>query len=219
MFDSQKISFDSFVTGYKHGVYIITRDACEVCQEYKRDIEYINNRYLYFVEARTEAQLRIAKGMHDRLAFPMTAGWKDNQLVFVRLGELFGKDFSDVLDWLKQFGDAPLSESELKERIDKFNARCELSFYIFPDDMCQEQRNKFISSAYDRHELPVDVDTICPMLDMEKRVNMILSYNARANYILYGTDGRFCPFKVSILSDYMKLNGHPVLVREINGHS
>ncbi len=215
MFDSQKISFDSFLTGYKHGVYVITRDACEVCQQYKQDIEYVNNRYLYFVEAKTEEQMRVARRIHDRQAFPITAGWKDNQLVFVRLGELFGSDFTEVLEWLKQFGEAPLSETELKERIEKFNAKCELSFYIFPDDMEKGERNKYISTAYDRHELPVDVDTICPMLELSKRVNMILSYNARANYILYGTTGNFGPFKVSILADYMKLNGRPVEVRDL----
>ena len=215
MFDSQKISFESFATGYKHGVYVITRDACEVCQQYKRDIEYVNNRYLYFVEARTEQQMSLAKRLHDRLAFPITAGWKDNNLVFVRLGELFGDDFSEVLEFLKQFGDAPLSNEEIRKRMEKFNARCELSFYIFPDDMCKEKRDEYISTAYDRHELPVDIDDICPMLELEKRLNMIMSYNAKAKYVLYGTAGKFCPFKTALLTDYMETNGRPVEVRDI----
>lgn len=217
MFDSQVLSFDNFITGYKHGVYILTKDSCGVCQDYKKDIEYVNNRYLYFVDITTKQQEAFAKKLHNRLSFPMTAGWKDNQLVFVRLGELFGDDFNEVLEWLKQFGDAPLTQEELKDRIEKYNAKCTLSFYIFPDDIKPEEKDKIIATAYDRHELPVDIDTICPSLEISKRVNMILSYIATANYILWNTTGTFSPFKTAILKDYFEMKGRPVEVREIDG--
>lgn len=216
MFDSQKLNFQNFVTGYKHGVYVITKSACGVCEDYKADIQHINNHYLYFVEAPTRVEQTIAQKMHDRLGFPMTAAWKDNQLVHVELGERFGEDFNWFMEFLKQFGEAPLSKEELQERIAKFNARCNLSFYIFPDNLNQEERNKYIASAYDRHELPIDIDTVCPMLEIDKRVNMIMSYNATANYILYGPNMEFGPMKAALLADFFKMNNHPVEVRNLD---
>lgn len=219
MFDSQKLSFEKFAMGYKHGVYIITKDACGVCQQYKEDIKWVNNRYLYFVEAANQEDVRLAKQLHDRLAFPITAGWKDNQLVWVRLGEQYGEDFNRIMDWLKQFGDAPLSPEDLKDRIEKFNARCVLSFYIFNDGATQEQKDSAIAGAYARHELPVDIDTVAPMMSMTERINMLLSYVATAKFVLWGPDGDFSPMKVALLGDYLKMAGHPVEVRELNGKS
>lgn len=213
MFDSQVLSFDKFITGYKHGVYVLTKDSCGVCHDYKERIADINNRYLYFVDVLTKEQEAFAKKIHDRRAFPITAGWKDNQLVFVRLGDLWD-EFPQIMEWLKQFGDAPLSPEDLKERIEKFNARCVLSFYIFPDEVPQEERDRIMSTAYERKELPVDVDTICPSLDLTKRVNMIMSYNATANYIVYGTDGNFSQLKIAILADYLNFAGKPAEIRE-----
>ena len=215
MFDSQKMSFEKFVSSYKHGVYVITRSACGVCEQYKADIQHINNHYLYFVEAVTSEERAIAMKLHDRQNFPITAAWKDNQLVFVRLGERFGDDFNEFLEFLKPFGDAPLSKEELTERISKFNSRCVLSFYIFPDEYSQEQRNDIIARAYDLHELAIDVDTICPMLETDKRVNMIMSYNATAKYIVFNTNGQFGPFKVALFTDYFKANNRPVEIRDV----
>lgn len=217
MFDSQKLSFDKFVTGYKHGVYIITRDACSTCQAYKKQIEYINNRYLYFVETTTKAQEIVAKQLHDRLAFPMTAAWKDNQLIFVRLGERYGEDWTEIMEFLKQFGDVPLTKEEINERIERLNAKCIISFYIFPDNMPEETRKEIINGAYDRHELPIDIDKLCPDLELSKRTNMILSYMGTGKYILWNINGEFGPFKSAILGEYFSKVGRPVETREYNG--
>ena len=54
MFDSQKLAFENFVLGYKHGVYVFTKDGCRACEDYKKEIEWINNSYLYFVEVLLE---------------------------------------------------------------------------------------------------------------------------------------------------------------------
>ena len=138
MFDSQKLSFENFVMGYKHGVYIFTSDSCRVCQDYKRDIEWINNCFLYFVEVNTEEEKSILAKIIDRTALPATVAYLDNEIKFIRMGEVFEADWIEFDQFLKQFPDKPLPKDEIQRRIDKQKNRCLLTYYIFPQDISEE---------------------------------------------------------------------------------
>ena len=122
MFDSQKINFDDWLLGYKHGTYIFTSDSCHLCQEYKKSIEYINNHYLYFVEVNTEQQKEVLSKTMRRSALPMTACYKDNNLQFVRLGQLFDLQMKEILEFLKDFPKEPLTKQEILEKIEDAKA-------------------------------------------------------------------------------------------------
>ena len=89
MFDSQKLSFEKFVLNFKHGIYVLTSDACHICQDYKESISYINNANLYFVEVLTEQERDIVYEMTERSVLPLTVCYKDNKLKYVKAGQLF----------------------------------------------------------------------------------------------------------------------------------
>ena len=108
----------------------------------KKDIEYINNCYLYFVEVSTNIEKQAIYQIADRTVFPLTLGFVDNELKFVKVGQLFGEDLSTAFSFLKQFGEAPLSSSEISKKIDRIRNKCILSFYLFPEDTTIEQRNE-----------------------------------------------------------------------------
>ena len=112
MFDSQKISFQDFAIGYKHGIYVLTQDACEICHKYKQSIEHINNGNLYFVEVNTQRDRDLVYKMIQRAAFPMTCCYWDNELEYVRLGQLFELQLKEIYASLEKFGPKPLSELE-----------------------------------------------------------------------------------------------------------
>lgn len=157
MFDTQKLEFDKFITGLKHGVYIITSDTCQLCKDYERDISRINNHYLYFVECTTQDQRNLVQKLADRAAFPMTIGFYDNELKFTRLGHLFGDDWLEVETFLQQFGNAPLTEEQIEEKTKKIKNKCQLAYYIFPPGFLF--KDKVMSQGYKYNELPIDVDS------------------------------------------------------------
>lgn len=125
MFDSQKLSFNTFKNGYKHGVYIFTSDVCQICHDYKEKIKNIDNAYLYFVEVTTDEEETILYEMIDSVGLPATVGYTDGDIDFVRRGMLYESDFSEVMKYIKRFGDAPLPPDEIKKRTEKLKTRCE----------------------------------------------------------------------------------------------
>src|SRR5574344_568504 len=129
MLDSQKLSAESFLIGFKHGLYVITNDSCQICADYKKDIEYINNCYLYFVEVSTNIEKQAIYQIADRTVFPLTLGFVDNELKFVKVGQLFGEDLSTAFSFLKQLGEAPVSAAEVCKRIERMGNKCGLGVY------------------------------------------------------------------------------------------
>lgn len=156
MFDSQKLEFNKFITGLKHGVYVITSDTCQICRDYQADISRINNHYLYFVECVTQEQKNLVQALADRAAFPMTIGFYDNELKFTRLGHRFGDDWLEIENFLKQFGDAPLTPEQIEEKTRKIKNKCQLAYYIFPPGFMF--KDQVLSQGYKYNELPIDVD-------------------------------------------------------------
>lgn len=173
MLDSQKIALEEFLLGYKHGVYVFTRDACQSCQDYKREIEYINNCYLYFVEVSTEQEISIVNKIIDRQTFPQTVAYLDNEIKFIRPGILFEESWKEIDKFLKTFGDVPLPDDEVERRIERQKNRCLLTYYILPSDLTSSEKEQILNSAVTYNELPIDVDSLCPTLPNEERERML----------------------------------------------
>jgi hypothetical protein len=173
MFDSQKLAFDKFLLSYKHGIYVFTDDACHICQDYKQSIEYINNAYLYFVEVSTDSERKILADMLERSIFPLTVCFKDNKLKYVKPGQLFDTQLEPIFEDLKEFGDNPLSDAEIAERIQKEKTKCQLSYYIFAPSISNEDKTKIMSLAIKYNELPIDIDSVGTLLSLEEREHML----------------------------------------------
>lgn len=171
--------------GYKHGVYLFTSDSCRVCQDYKHDIEWINNCYLYFVEVNTEQEKSILAKLIDRTALPATVAYLDNEIKFIRMGHVFEADWIQFHEFLKQFGDKPLPLNEIRRRIERQKNRCLLTYYIFPQDISDEKRNKLINKANTYNELPIDVDKFCEGIDRKERERMLEGSYHFAKLILW----------------------------------
>lgn len=185
MLESQKLSFQEFMLGYKHGVYVLVSDSCEICHKYKQSIDYINNANLYFVDVISSEDRDYAYKMTQRGSFPMTAVFWDNQLEYVRLGQLFDLQLEEIFASLKQFGDKPLSNEEKLKRLNEINTRCELAYYIFPPNIKQEDKNLLLNKAIDFNELPLDIESLCPDLPLDKRYHMVSGNFPFAKLVIY----------------------------------
>ena len=210
MFDSQKLSFENFVMGYKHGVYIFTSDSCRVCQDYKRDIEWINNCFLYFVDVNTEEEKSILAKIIDRTALPATVAYLDNEIKFIRMGEVFEADWIEFDQFLKQFPDKPLPREEIQRRIDKQKNRCLLTYYIFPQDISEEKRTELMNKSHEYNELPIDIDRLCIGVDKKERERMLEGSYHFAKLILWkdpnANVANYSPFANDILIGYTNVN-------------
>lgn len=185
MFDSQKLSFDKFLLGYKHGIYIFSEDSCHICHEYKKTIQHINNANLYFVDVNTELQKKAIYQLTDRNAFPQTACFKDNELQYVRLGQLFDLQLEEIWTSLNEFGENPLSQSEIEDRIKKQKTRCKLAFYVLPDNCNFQTRMKIHALGNKLNYLPLDVDMLAPTLSVEEREHMLDGNYLNAELVVY----------------------------------
>ncbi len=173
MFDSQKISFEKFILGYKHGIYVFTEDTCHICQEYKDSIAYINNANLYFVEVSLESEKRIVEELLGRSVFPLTACFKDNKLSYVKAGQLFETQLEGIFADLKKFGDKPLSPEEIQRRLKKEEDKCLLAYYVFSNGVTPDERKQIIEKSIKYHELPIDVDSVPESLSLEEKFHLL----------------------------------------------
>lgn len=210
MFDSQKLPFNSFISGYKHGIYVFTDDACHVCQDYKESIAYINNAYLYFVEVNIESEREQLSKLLDRSVFPLTACFKDNKLKYVRPGQLFDKQLEEIFADLKIFGDNPLSQDEIERRLEKERTKCILSYYIFSPTISIEDKQKVMEKAIQYNELPIDVDSLIPSLNNEQRLHLLEGQMPEAKLIIIkdGKTNIFSNFSQKIAINYTAINGN-----------
>jgi hypothetical protein len=210
MFDSQKLPFNNFIKGYKHGIYVFTDDACHVCQDYKESIAYINNAYLYFVEINIESEREQLSKLLDRSIFPLTACFKDNKLKYVRPGQLFDKQLEEIFADLKIFGDNPLSQDEIERRLEKERTKCILSYYIFSPTISVEDKQKVMEKAIQYNELPIDVDLLIPSLNDEQRLHLLEGQMPEAKLIIIkdGKTNIFSNFSQKIAINYTAINGN-----------
>lgn len=209
MFDSQKLAFDKFLLSYKNGIYIFTDDACHICQDYKQSIEYINNANLYFVEVSLDSERKILSDMLERSVFPLTACFKDNKLKYVKPGQLFDTQLEQIFNDLKEFGDKPLSDAEIAERIKKEQTKCQLTYYIFTPSISNEDREKVMSKAIEYNELPLDIDSVGTLLTLEEREHMLEGQMPFSKLVIIKNNKSniFSNLAQKILIDYSAIKG------------
>ena len=193
MFDSQKLSLESFLMGYKHGCYVFTTDTCRACQDYKREIEWINNCYLYFVEVTTEEEKAILAKVINKKAFPQTVGYVDNEIKFVEGGVIYDKGWIEIQKFLDKFGTVPLPKDEIQRRIERQKNRCLLTLYAIPENIQGEERKKIVNSAYKFNEMPIDIDAFCPEVETKERERMLEGQYHYAKLVIWsgGTCSNF----------------------------
>lgn len=209
MLDSQKINFEKFMLNYKHGIYIFTDDACHICQEYKQSIEYINNAYLYFVEVTLDSERKALEEMLERSVFPLTACFKDNKLKYVKPGQLFETQLEPIFKDLKEFGDNPLTPSEIEERIKKEQTKCFLTYYGFVSTISEDIKRSIMEKAIDFNELPLDIDSVAPGLSLEQREHMLEGQMPFSKLVLFkdNKSNIFSNLVQKVLIDYCAVRG------------
>lgn len=219
MFDSQKLSFQDFAIGYKHGIYVLLNtDACEICVKYKRTIEHINNGNLYFVEVNTQRDRDLVYKMTQRAAFPMTCCYWDNELEYVRLGQLFELQLKEIYASLEKFGPKPLTELEKRRRMQELKAKCEPAYYIFPPDIDADSREKLTYNAVNHAELPIDVERICPNLPEDKRYRLFEGSFRLAKLVIFKDENTniYSDFAQRLMTGYMsKVKDASFVIRNI----
>lgn len=211
MFDTQKISFDDFAFGYKHGVYVFVKDACDWCKRYKQEIEYINNHYLYIVEVATAKQEELLdKILARQTAFPITVGYVDNVIKFAKTGVQWEEQQAkEIIPFLKQFGDVPLSDAEIQRRLEKQRNRCMLTYYVFPSNVTDEERKEWVEKkCASFNELPIDISTVGIGLSEDERERMLESQYTSAKMVVFkkGEHSTLAPFENKIMLGYAIAN-------------
>jgi hypothetical protein len=209
MFDSQKLSFESFLTGYRHGIYVFTDDACHICEDYKESISYINNANLYFVEVATEHEKNALEEILERSVLPLTACFKDNKLKYVKAGQLFDKQLEPIISDLNEFGDKPLTADEIQERLKKEQTKCNLAFYMFTNTVDADTRKKIMSVSIKYNELPIDVDSVAPDLPLESQEHLFEGQMPFAKIVLFkdGKSNIFSNLSTKLVIDATAIKG------------
>lgn len=180
MFDDQRKSAESFLLGIKHGVYIITNDTCEICEAYKKEIEYINNYNLYFVEAVTDSEKNAIYQLTQRTAFPITVGFLENEIEFVRLGQLFGEDLDYVLNFLNNnFKNSPLNESDQQKLVSRIKNKTYFTYYVFPENTDENKKISIMSDSIKNKEFPIDVDSLNNLNMSDDDKMLMITSNAK----------------------------------------
>ena len=213
MFDSQKLSFEKFVLNFKHGIYVLTSDACHICQDYKESISYINNANLYFVEVLTEQERDVVYEMTERSVLPLTVCYKDNKLKYVKAGQLFDTQLKQIMSDLKEFGDVPLSDAEIRVKLEKERTKCKLAYYMFTNTIDTETRKEIVSKGIYYNELPIDVDSVAPNLTLEQQEHLFEGQIPFAKFIMF-KDGKSNLF--SNLSTKLMINAAAIKGSEMN---
>ena len=156
----QKINAQSFILGYKSGVYAFVSDSCQFCIDYKKDLERIDSPYLYIVEVATDDEKKVIWDLLDRIGFPLTAGYIDNEIKFVERGQRFGNDFTELVKFLEErFPKEPLSQEEMLKRQKAASKEFKTALYVFPPEYSEEARKAALNAAKCYDELAIDIDT------------------------------------------------------------
>ena len=207
MFDSQKLSFENFLLGYKHGLYIFVQDNCSWCEKYKKEIEYIDSCYLYIVEVTTTKERAILEKISGRSVYPQTVGFVDNEIKFARTGVEFEKQQAEViLPFLKQFPDKPLSQAEIDKRIQKQKNKCMLTYYVFGEDVDEDTRKKLILEGASKNEFAIDISKVGIGLDDNERERLLESQYHTCRMVVYKKEAQLDTFSQRIVMGYAAVN-------------
>lgn len=201
MFDSQKLAFENFLLGYKHGVYVFTKDGCHACEDYKNEIKWINNCFLYFVEVVKDEERAILTKLIDRKAFPLTVGYIDNEIKFIEQGVIYEKGWVKIHQFLEKFPKNPLPPDEIQRRIEKQKNRCLLTYYAIPQNIQGVERTRILNKGIEYNEFPIDIDAVCPDLPSAERERMLEGCYHFAKMVLW-KGGTYSNFTNDIILGY-----------------
>lgn len=219
MFDSQKLSYQAFVAQeLHHGVYVFTRDVCHLCQDYKKEIETINSHYLYFVECTTQAEQDAVGEITGRVAFPLTVGFFDNKQTFCKAGMLFGNDMNYVIEYIKRFGDSPLTPEQVTARVTALNDKKEIAFYLFPPRLEHDVILKLKQAIFNKYdEIAIDLTDILRYEDGFNRAkNIVLNYWNEYRFYIVSPDMEYDTDEILLLSEYLNVSGNTMTIRNIS---
>jgi hypothetical protein len=147
--------------------------------------------------------------MLERSVFPLTACFKDNKLKYVKPGQLFDTQLEPIFEDLKEFGDNPLSDAEIAERIQKEKTKCQLTYYIFAPTISNEDKEKVMSKAIEFNELPLDIDSVGTLLSLEQREHMLENQMSYSKLVIIKDNKTniFSRLAQKILIDYVAIKG------------
>lgn len=172
----QKINAQTFLEdSFRNGVFVFVSDSCQFCEDYKKDLERVDSSFLFIVETVTEDEKKAVWRVLDRIGFPLTAGYLDNDLKFIERGQRFGNDFSKIVNFLKKFPKEPFSQEDLYKRQKAVSGALKVALYVFPPGCDKNSRMTALNAAKQYEELAIDVDEH-PGLpeDIQFRVNALL---------------------------------------------
>lgn len=131
------------------------------------------------------------------------------------------KTINFVAKYLKAtFGDKPLSEEELQEKIEKVRKHCYFSYYMFASNVSEDVRRDCMSNSMQHNEMPIDLQSIelLNISDEDKEI-MVMSNAAYTRLVLIDaahTD-KYSEFCNKILANYVaKYRDNIVFVRGFN---
>ena len=110
---------------------------------------------------------------------------------------------------LKEFGDHPLSDQEIAERIKKEQTKCLLTYYIFAPTISAEDKEKVMNKSIEYNELPLDIDTVAPALTLQQREHMLEGQLPFSKLVLIKDNKTniFSNLAQKILIDYAAVKG------------
>jgi len=194
MFDSSKMSAKDFMLGLKHGVYVFVSDACHFCTSYKESLTMIDNANLHIVECVLEADKSAIYALTGKGSLPITASFIDNDLQWSTMGELFDMS-DDPHDWTlpklaryleETFGRDPLKPEEVVQKLATIKQHCAFAYYVFPPNTSEEVRKKVMDQAFEKGEIPYDVDVIDAMnIDQHSKEIIATSNISSAKLVIF----------------------------------
>lgn len=208
-----QLAFETFLLGYKHGVYIFVSDACEACARYQQEISYIDNPFLFVVETPMVKQQAILEKLTGRSVFPQTVGFVDNQIKFARTGIEFEKQQTEILlPFLDTFPKEPLTEAEIEERIKKQRNRCLLTLYAFSKDIPEDKRKELVLHGASLNEFAIDISHVGEGLPDSERERLLEGQYHTCRLVVYKLKD-----KPSTLNDFEQriVMGYAAVNREI----
>ena len=152
------ISTSEFFSKLLNGLYVFVTDSCEFCMDYRKDLDRLSSPWLKIVEVNRDDEKNEIWNWLDRVGFPLTVGIRDSEVKFVKRGQRFGNDFTELVEFLKTFPEQPLSDDELLKRQKAASKEFKTALYVFPPEYSEEARKAALNAAKCYDELAIDID-------------------------------------------------------------
>lgn len=182
----KKINFESFLTTFRHGIYVFVNDSCQACTDYAKTLEKIDSDYLYIVECILSSEKEIVKKMFNKLVFPLTVTIDKYEIKSVEPGILFEKQLQVILKELQYFENTKLTDSEINDISNHYNNKCFNTFYMAPKNIDQTlietrlKELKYVGLAFFDFNISMN-----KLYDIVENMNIIIFTNKQEkNYVI-----------------------------------